>query len=457
MEQLRAINRLVTVEPTLFFYYLSFSIGLVAYQETLYVKFCYHDHKDLSLCTNGTWEEEHPELQAKTSHYTIYTTIVTIIPNMVCMTLLSGYSDKNSLRVALILPFIGSILTSVWITLQAVYIEWTPDFLLLAAVVWGFTGWYPAVNMACMTYVIRDPDVTNRRLRISVLEGVLAISAAAGTFIAGPIIDAENGLRNVWLISAMFNLLALLDIVFRLKRLPKPPSQYIVSHESRRCAQFRSCFNLESFKSYFVSVFRRRENSKRLHLHLVFLATMMGLLAYTGVANTQLLYLTKQYGESLTEYSIYIGICCVITLFGNTVLMYVLTTILPVSDMTLNVIGAVGAALSYGLLAYADIPAAYWTSVVFRLFVSYSTVGGRLYISHTMDSTEQAAGMGYYSTLQSIVGVTASAIFNSVYPETLSYWPGLCFGIIAMIYISTVPFYAFVKWNDNRKEGYQSL
>ncbi|XP_067933351.1 proton-coupled folate transporter-like [Watersipora subatra] len=447
---LKAVNTIVTVEPMFFFYYCSFGLGLVVWQQTLYVKLCIQKGFNISRCSNVSWEETHATLQQETSYWMIYSSLGSIPPAICCVTMLSGYSNHRSLRLPLVLPLIGGLLTAVLIILQIIFIDWDPSLLLIAPVAWGITGYFPTINMASMTYLIWDPNASNLGLRFAVLEGMNTLSNAVGTFLAGPIIDSsENGLVYAWILYGALQLVGLADILFRVKNIHSPQPAESES-EYKRCSTIRHCFNYDSFKRYFQTVFRKRRNSKRLHLHIVVMSTMIAFLSLAGVTGIIFLYLTKQYGKSNTEYSIYQGANCLTALLGSTLFVHIFTTHYKLSDIGFTVLGTISGAISYLLLGYAEYAACYWLAVLFRLFVPYPWVGGRLYISHTLNEAEQASGMGYYATVQCVTTLLASLLFNSTYPLTLNLWPGLCFAIAAFLLLLTVPALTFVQWNDNR-------
>ena len=456
MERVRNVNITVTVEVMTFLYFFAFAVGLIAYQQTLYIKLCTRQGYNVSLCANKSWEQGQPALQLETSHWMIYTNVAVLLPLLFCLTALSGYSDRNSLTLALALPLAGSILTSAWIILQTIYIDWDPALLLIAAAGWGLTGYFPTVNMAGMTYLIRDKYVGNLAVRIAVLEGMQMLAGAIGTAVAGPILDtsagAKTGLIAAWIVCAVTQVIALADVLFRVKKLP-PPEHLTASYKKQPITfslTIKRCFNLDSFKSYFKAVFRQRDNSKRLHFHIVVVATMIGNLALAGMTNIVFLYLTKQYGKSNTEYSIYQFLNSITSLIGNTVLIYIFTTVYKLSDIGFTILGAASTAISYTLVGYANYAVPYWLAVAFRLCSSYIWVGGRLYITHTLNEKEQAAGMGYYATVQCITTIIASVVFNTIYPATLHFWPGLSFAVCALLTVLIIPVLTFVKWNDIR-------
>ncbi|KAF6040652.1 hypothetical protein EB796_001065 [Bugula neritina] len=438
----------MTVEPVIFLFYMAFAIGMVAFQQTLYLKLCYKEYRNLSLCSDSAWQQQHPAVQSDTSTWILYATITNLVPLVVCIIMLSGYSDKNGIGLALVLPNIGSLIAMGWAIVLTVYIEWDPVLLLVTNFIGGATGYYPTMTMACMTYVIRDPDVSNLGLRMAVIEGLQAFSTALGTMVAGPLIDLPNGLTYAWAVAAGCYMLSILDLTFRVKRLPAPEQQG--EEREGRCVALHSCFDLDTIKKYFVVILRRREQSKRLHLYVVLTGAMTSFLAYSGLVNIIFLYLTKEYGQSLTQYSVYVGLGCIAALFGSTVLVRVFTVNYPLSDMSFAVVGSAVTTIYYILLGYADQPGAYWAAPVFNVFLGYVAIGSRLYISHTLESHEQAGGMGFFSLVQSVVGLAASALYNTVYPLSLSVWPGVCCALSAFLSIVTIPMFTLVRCRDIR-------
>ena len=453
----RRFNETVTIEPTIFFFFLGVTITVQSWPQTLYTKFCWSDQRNLTLCSNGTWEEAHPALQAKTSIWTIYSNITTFIPALIGVTLLSGYSDRHGLLPALLLPHITTMISSIWTIIQVVFLDWDASLMLLSSFASGCGGYFTLVFSGCVTYLTRDPYVRNVGTRIAVLEAVRTAAEGIGALIIGPILDSPNGLIKAWSLCLALSVIVILDILFRLRRLPDPPNISLDSQSRKGCCSvLKTCCNLDTIKSYLHVVSKKRSYGRRLHIHVVTAAVMIGYLAIIGVIDIQFLYITKEYGRTNTTYSIWNGIICASSFLGTIVLGYVFTAIYPIADMTFCIIGVVGNTVSFALLVYAQHPVFFWVSAILRVFNNYPIIGGRLYITHNMDKNEQASGFGYYATIQTLVTIFASVIFNYIYPQTLAYWPGLCFAVAAGLTVLTGPFFTLVRYKDI-KNGLDSL
>lgn len=453
----KRFNETVTVEPTVFFFFLGVAITVQTWPQTLYTKFCWHDQRNLTVCSNGTWEELHPSLQDKTSIWYIYTNVITFLPALVTVTFLSGYSDHHGLNLALLLPHIGTTLSGIWTIVQVVFLDWDPSLMLISSFVSGCGGYFALVLTGCVTYITRDPYVRNVGTRIAVLEAVRTASEGIGALITGPILDSPNGLVIAWSMCFGTGLIVILDLTFRVRRLPDPPSSMPLSGGRKGClSMLRDCCNFDTIKSYFYTISRKRSNSKRLHLHIMTFAVMAGYLSSIGVLDIQFLYITKEYGQTNTIYSLWNGLINVSSFLGTIILGYIFTAIYPIADMTFCIIGVVGNTVSIALLVNAQYPVFLWMSAIFRIFNNYTIIGGRLYITHNLDKNEQAAGFGYFATIQTLTAIFASVIFNAIYPQTLSYWPGFCFALAAGIFVLTGPLFTFVRWYDIRN-GTDSL
>ena len=445
-------NETVTVEPAVFLFFLSISIVAVAWPQTLYTKYCRQQYENLTECSDSAWEERHPGLQGKTSTLAMYSQLTGFFPVLICVPMMSAYSDKYGLRAAMLFPFVGGALSGSVVTLQVVYLDWRPELILISPFITGCSGYLALVLMACMTYVTRDPFVKNTAMRIAVLEALCSFGYTVGGVIVGPILDWNHGLTIVWLINASAFLLAALDIIFRVRHLPPPTNTADQQEyqERRECSRIRACCNIYLLKDYIVTVMRPRLNHKRLHIHLATIGALTIYCATAGVTSIQFLFLTKEHGLSNTVYSIWMGALGASSILGNTVFSYIFTTLYPISDMTFCTLGGISSAIMFGMMAYAQIPAVFWSLVVFKAFSGLNMIGVRLYVSRAVDRNEQAAGMGYVATMQTISSLAGTLIFNYIYPLTLSFWPGVCFSIAGFVAVVTVPFFTVVKWNDMR-------
>jgi len=444
MRAWETFNRWVTVEPIAFLYFFNVCVTTTAWQALLYRKFCVQANNSLSNCLNIKWQQTQPQLQAQTSQWMIYSNTVTIVPMLFTITMLSGYSGRHGVRLALFLPYVLGVISTGWVIVNILFLHWHPILLLVSSFLTGVSGFYAVVTMATTAYVVHDSDPNDYAVRIAALQAVVSIAYMVGSFVVGPILDSGVfGLASCFIMMVVCNVAGVLDIALRLRSCGYPP----VKPKDSFCEAFCS---LRSIREYVTVITRPRVDYRRLHIQLITIIFMFGFCAITGVMDIAYLYMTKTNGYSNTINSIWAGMTCIVTTLGNTVGMQIFTKKFNIGAHAILILGVASNALSYGAMIYFKHKITIWLSLVLRPFISYISIGSYMYIAQCLDSDEQSAGLGYLAMVQALFALLASIMFNGLYPVTLSFWPGFCFALAAGLCVLTGPIIIFIKWHDNR-------
>jgi len=444
------VNTAVTVEPATFLYFFAYGLKRVTWQDLIYDKICLKAH-NLTDCHNKDWQDTQPALQSESSAWILYANIALVLPMMVTLSLLSGYSDRYGLRLAFLLPLVGATLSYLLLAALAYFPDWHVSVILPASLLSGMTGDYSTVLMATMSYISLVTSTKNMTLHLSLVEGLLQLAIMAASFVSGPIVAAsdEYGLAIVYVLAAGLNFFAFLDVTFRLRQPPLPaPAD---KHDSLVKIIW------DSLKEYFRVVFRPRPFWQRTCLQLI--AAVFTLTAFAVGSTQDLLFLffTKEIGKTLTDYTMYSGLTHCIGFFGNTVGLWLLMRVFRFNERDVIVAGVTVTTTAYAFISYSRNDYIYYSSIILQIFRSLPHVGCRAYMAKHVAASEVAAALGYLATLQSITPLFASAAFNSLYPLTLSWWPGFLFVAAAFLCLLCVPILTGIAVLENKSSEQGSI
>lgn len=95
--------------------------------------------------------------QSAAALFDLQSSIVSSVPAMFVVMLIGPYSDKRGRKIAIILPLLGSMLSSLNTFLNA-YFQWPVEMLFIGHFIYGCTGFWVTMFMGCIAFIA---DVTS--------------------------------------------------------------------------------------------------------------------------------------------------------------------------------------------------------------------------------------------------------------------------------------------------------
>ncbi|XP_076464411.1 proton-coupled folate transporter-like [Babylonia areolata] len=422
----------ITVEPVLFLYMFAVNVVLPTLQALAYFKVCIQRY-NASFCQqlrNVTFQQEHSEendyVQSTTSHWILLANVAMTIPAcFTVMLFLGSFGDKVGRKFPVVLPILGAVAQSLASLLNAVFPYAPLGFLLIGPLLSGMCGGIIAALMAVFSYITHVAPPETKTTRIGILESMIFLAGTLGVFTSGVMLDGTS-FTFVFGFSAGLQCLALVYVVVWLEDV-RPPEPVVLRSMCGRWAW-------ESLKEVMQFVRRPRAPRVRLTILLLVLSIDLILLCTVGELDILLLFLRREpLAWSQTLFGYFKGLE---NLLRGLVLMVALPLLkrkLRVRDTSLVLGGLVSKVAGLVLLGLATHTWMVFCAGVVSMGQGLPSVGIRSMSSSLVKRDEQGRLFSVVAASESVVAVLAALLFNTVYPESLHFFPGFSFIMAAII------------------------
>ncbi|CAI4228422.1 unnamed protein product [Auanema sp. JU1783] len=377
-----------------------------------------------------------------------------MFPSLISTLFLGVVSDYWSIKIPLIIPFVGLILGTVNYIFQTIYIHSNIHWLLISDAIFGICGGYISIISTTMSYGVKTTGKNARSYRIAGMEGAIGLGGTIGYALSGTIRQAF-GYDYTFLVILILQLIGLIYIIVLAR-------DHIDSSEHRRLTSSSTATNPSRCSLFFSQVYTviqsfyevlavPRETRKFIWLNL--LALGLELLIFSGLSDIQFSYFRFKLAWTDKEYGWFSGLSFGLTTF-TVLTIYPLCRSRGVSDGQLGVFGIFFKILSLIVLAFLQNAfMAYSVSAItmFNRFVSSSL---RSFLSSLIMNNEQGKMFSLIALLEGITSLAATSIYNNVYPLTLSFFPGLCYLASAVLLL---PSLTILGYSDHKIRKMQEM
>ena len=457
---LAKVNEIVTVEIITVFFAFSLPLTQFGTQQLVYSKLCEQtfssNHTTVQRCiqkSTASQLAEFQQVEADTSQWSIYMNIALIVPSLFTTVFMGAYVDKYGFYLPLRLCLAGALAGFIFLSVIA-STNLSHAYILVAMAVISLFGHGATIFTTTVAYVACDSetDSTRKSIRVGIVIACVVLAVSVSVTLLGLIID-HLGIQWVFYLGSTSLFLGLLDSIFRLRppNRHKPTGNHPPSSETHTgFAKIREVCSFSLVSNYGLVLFSKRQDSKRLHLHLMTAVFVLSFCAFTGVLDVEFLYLTKENGFTNTHYGIFMGTSGFLTFIGSTAGMYLTRKKLRLPLPVIVLIGSISSVVTYAGWSLAKSHELFWFFNTFKLFAALTPVGARSYISDCVELTEQGSIMSFVSVIESVFKLIASFVFNGIYPLTLSSWPGLVLMIAAGLCVIDLPVLVYLWYNDSK-------
>ena len=109
-----------------------------------------------SVCSSVNQNVESPvndRIQKYVSTLNIYASLIESIPSIFCVLFLGPWSNRNGRKLIIILPFLGTLLSTLLYIANYLTPSWSAEYVLLGSVPWGVFGGGATLFMALIRFV----------------------------------------------------------------------------------------------------------------------------------------------------------------------------------------------------------------------------------------------------------------------------------------------------------------
>uniref|UniRef100_A0AC34RG86 Uncharacterized protein n=1 Tax=Panagrolaimus sp. JU765 TaxID=591449 RepID=A0AC34RG86_9BILA len=441
---------LVDMEPAIFAYMCSSFVKYPIFMNLIYEKSCYSRYGDSGIdCHNVSAIYDDKQLQTDANHVYLLSSFVLLLPSIITSLILGSLSDSWSVKVPMLIPFVGHVCGDVVYIVQAMKIEWNPYYLLISDLITGLSGGFTAVIGTILSYNVKMTAATFRSSRVAGFEAAIGFGGTLGLILSG-VIHQSFGYAYSFLIMMIMKLVGYFYILYFAKEL------IVTTQENEEEEIRKNIFSKLTEVFEFIISYKGRETFISLILTLIALAVEM--FVYAGISDILYSYLRYKLGWNDKPYGWFNGTASGISSLLVLILYPILHTKFLIHDLNLAIFGILSKILF--LIMFSFLFSQWWAYIcliplVFNRFVS---TGLRAGCSEFVDDHDQGKLFSMISMIEGITTIIASLVFNGLYPVTLNFFSGTCFLIVAISMLIPIGMISRVKRNhQNPNENIPNL
>uniref|UniRef100_A0A1I7XAM0 Battenin n=1 Tax=Heterorhabditis bacteriophora TaxID=37862 RepID=A0A1I7XAM0_HETBA len=402
MEKIKLYFGHMGMEIPLCLYMLTSYLKYPVFQNLIYEKVCFSRYNEnKTLCTNVSAYYEDKEIQSDANYFYFLSSLVLTVPSLISGLILGAgleqiiwfimfreddtrtdglinkscpyrylpASDFWSIKVPLLIPFVGLIVCTANYIVQTIYIHSSVYLLLISDGIFGISGGYISVISTTLSYGVKTSSISHRSYRIAGVEGAIGLGGTIGYILSGTF-------RQAFGYSYTFLFMLVLQVVgfFYILILGKDSKAEVDEDGTDE-----------------------------------------------GLSDIQYSYLRYKLSWGDKEYGWFSGFS-----FGLNTIMVALVYLLK---SFLSACWPSSAAQQWPILSFVSSSHIF----VFTAFNRFVSTGFRAFISNLIQSDEQGMMFSLIAVLEGLTTLLATSLFNNLYPKTLSFFPGLCYVASALM------------------------
>ncbi|CAG7818485.1 unnamed protein product [Allacma fusca] len=353
------------------------------------------------------------------SRFLMYRAVIESVTQIVISLFLGSWSDKHGRKILFVICASGYIVTSGLNVLLTYLPNLAPEYLLLASIPVAVTGGYTVLLLTSFSYIASVSTAKNRSVRYAFLEMSVYLGNPAGTFM-GALIYKGSGFAGVYITEVGVLLMALIYAIVRI-----PDDSHRIKDSGNFCTEL---FNTAALKETFVSVFKKRENSKRMWIVLFILSLCLSMLTRFGPNNCMFLFTRFMFGWNEQEHSMLNTVDGILTMVGILLLSFGGLKLLKLEDSVAGLIASCGCLASNLVVAFVPgHTAASWLmylAITFQMFGGMVSVPIRSMLSKIASGDELGKIFTFVACAQSIVPIFAGIMYSFIFISTEMQFPG---------------------------------
>uniref|UniRef100_UPI00398F2F9F lysosomal proton-coupled steroid conjugate and bile acid symporter SLC46A3 n=1 Tax=Pristiophorus japonicus TaxID=55135 RepID=UPI00398F2F9F len=449
------MKRLFLVEPVVALYSLANIAVYLLVQQYIYIRIweretnssyvangnhsqCYQNHSDPVYVKQQV-------AQGLSSQYFMYMSLIQFIPGLVVTFFLGAYSDRYGRRLSLLLPTIGSLISSLAF-LAVSYFSWSIYFLFIPVAFVAFLGGFTTLFGGAFAYVADMSSSKQKNMRMALLDMIVGVMGGIGVLASGYFLKAV-GFNWPFLTISLINFANIVYIIFFLEE-----SVQVSRNEQD---QVSGCENFREILSGILILYTSSDFTKRVQISMLLLAFTTFGLAEFGAAGLFTLYELNTplcWNEILIGYGSATGLIPFLLSFVGVTLFsrYLQDTFI----VLIGILSFVGGMI---LAIFATTTLLMFLVRLVSLFAVMPFPILRSMMSKSVLPKDQGALFACIACLENLSGTVSAAIFNSVYAATVEKFTGFSFLLAACLCFIPVCILCFLLWWKPQEDDYTKL
>ncbi|KAK4305057.1 hypothetical protein Pmani_023047 [Petrolisthes manimaculis] len=405
-------------------------VGSVLEERLWIEKTClFHFHYSEEVCKNlsgGQHPQEQLDVHRQMALYHLYQKLITHVPSIPVVLLLGTWSDLRGRRMPIVLTLLSFTLGSLGVVANSWWWTLPPEYLLLCNLPVGLSGGHAAFVMAYNAYLSTATGNKERTTRFSLIMVVLSVGMSVGKAVS-LLLFQHGGYITVFATQTVLTATAVLYCLAFLKERPGDTQL----HQQPSSSTTTTTLGVWPTLKRSVSVMlRHREDGvkRRVLVHamiLWFLLYSVGSWAYG------FLYTIKKFNWDYNTYTSWGLMEGMGVLFGQMVVLPVLSLRCGAEDALLGFIGTVSMIFSYTLIATAPQPWVLYIASVVGCCNEMVGCSSRSALSKLVPKEEQGALFAVMACGKTVIPILSSLTFSTLYRASVSSFPGAGFAVTA--------------------------
>ncbi|XP_036692825.1 proton-coupled folate transporter [Balaenoptera musculus] len=370
----------------------------------------YNGTRDRGSCSNHSVDPTAQEVETLTSHWTLYMNMGGFLVGLFSCTLLGAWSDCVGRRPLLVLASLGLLLQTV-LSILVVQLQLHVGYFVLGRILCALLGDFGGLLAAGFASVADVSSSRTRTIRMALLEACIGVAGMLASLIGGNWLHKQGYANPFWLALALLIAMTLYA-AFCFGETVKEPTR-------------ARLFTLRHHRSIVQLYVTQAPEKSRKHLALYSLAIFVVITVHFGAQDILTLY---ELSTPLCWDSRLIGygsaaqhLPYLTSLLGLRLLQYCLAdTWVAEIGLAFNIMGMV-------VFAFATITPLMFTGYGLLFLSLVVTPIIRAKLSRLVRESEQGALFSAVACVNGLSMLTASGIFNSLYPATLNFMKGFPF------------------------------
>ncbi|XP_023386351.1 proton-coupled folate transporter [Pteropus medius] len=370
----------------------------------------YNGTHDRGGCSNHTVNPTVQEVETLTSHWTLYMNLGGLLVGLFSSTLLGAWSDCVGRRRLLVLASFGLLLQAL-VSIFVVQLQLHVGYFVLGRILCALFGDFSGLLAAGFASVADVSSSHSRTIRMALLEACIGVAGMLASLLGGHWLQAQGYANPFWLALALLIVMTLYA-AFCFGETMKEPTP-------------APLFTLRHHRSIVQLYLASAPEKSRKHLALYSLVIFVVVTVHFGAEDILTIYeLSKPlcwdskligYGSAARHLQ-YLS-----SLLGLRLLQSCLAdTWVAEIGLAFNILGMV-------VFAFATTTPLMFTGYGLLFLSLVITPIVRAKLSKLVSKSEQGALFSAVACMNSLAMLTASSIFNSLYPATLNFMKGFPF------------------------------
>ena len=279
--------RKITIEPVALLYFLGIVPQSLVIEQFVYGQFSskynFSSSDNQTQCMVNRSDPHYvtqQHIQALTSDWTLYNSLLSTLPAIVTTLFLGPHSDTTSRKLPLLIPLTGMLLANSY---YAVVVSLNLDvpYILIGGFLGGLSGGFTTMLMGCFAYTADVSTHKKRTQHIVIMEIIIGTSYSATTVATGYMIKAIGLLWPI-IVAIIFLVMGLLYVCLLLP-------ETVARRQAMTSARLCSFSNV--FRPFRILTKKTEFKYHRVIVALSLATLSLYIIALIGDTNVNLLYL----------------------------------------------------------------------------------------------------------------------------------------------------------------------